>query len=136
VAIRTHTGAPGLIPALEDEDREVRISAAKALGAVRFASARDALAAAVDDRHMKDADLTEKMAFYEAYGAVGGNAAVERLAAVLNGEGVSRAPGARRASGVRGPGAGARWARRRRGRRWSGRATTEDPVVRNAVSGR
>jgi hypothetical protein len=36
--------------------------------------------AALDHRRLKDADLTEKMAFFEAYGAVGGNAAVERLA--------------------------------------------------------
>jgi hypothetical protein len=131
-AIRTPTTLQYLIPALEDEDREVRISAAKALGAVRFASARDALAAAVADRHMKDADLTEKMAFFEAYGAVGGNAAVERLAAVLTGKGLfgRRAPAELRACAALGLGrvgtAEAREALERA-------RYEEDLVVRNAV---
>lgn len=87
VAIRLTPALQALTTALEDNDREVRIAAAKALGAVRFASARPALEQVIDGKRIKDADLTEKMAFFEAYGAVGGGTAVERLDGVLNGKG-------------------------------------------------
>jgi hypothetical protein len=86
-SIRSTPALQALITALKDDDREVRIAAARALGAVRFVLAREALAAALDDRRLKDADLTEKMAFYEAYGAVGGAAAVDRLDRLLNAKG-------------------------------------------------
>ncbi len=73
--------------ALDDEDREVRIAAVEAFEAVRFASARDILRRHVESKRLRAADLTEKMAFFEAYGALGGNAAVERLDEILNAKG-------------------------------------------------
>jgi hypothetical protein len=84
ISIGSTSALQALITALGDDDREVRIAAARALGAVRFLAAREPLAAALDDRRLRDADLTEKMAFYEAFGAVGGAAAVERLSRLLN----------------------------------------------------
>ena len=39
---------------------------------------------------VRDADLTEKMAFFEAYGALCGDAGVPHLDAILNGKGLSR----------------------------------------------
>jgi HEAT repeat protein len=133
VAIRTTPALQTLLEALEDQEREVRLAAVKALSAVRFVSARDSLAAALDARRMKDADLTEKMAFYEAYGAVGGNGAIERLDQVLNTKGFlgRRAPADLRACAALGLGqvrtAAAREALER------GRSD-DDPVVRNAVA--
>jgi HEAT repeat protein len=133
VSIRHTPALQGLITALDDEDRDVRLAAVKALGAVRFASARDALGAALDERRLKDADLTEKMAFYEAYGAVGGNAAVERLDQILNDKGFlgRRANAELRACAALGLAkVGTRAAREALERG----SSDDDPVVRNAVS--
>jgi hypothetical protein len=132
VSIRLSPALQALITALTDSDRDVRIAAAKALGTVRFASAREALAAAIEDRRLKDADLTEKMTFFEAFGAVGGNAAVDRLAKILNDKGFlgRRAPVELRACAALGLGKVASPAAREaleKGR------SDEDPVVRNAV---
>ncbi len=121
-----------LVAALEDEDREVRIAAATALREVRFASGRDALAAAIDGRRLRESDLTEKMAFFQAYGAVGGSAAVQRLAGILNDRGFlgRRSPTDYRACaalalGEAGSGAATEALERAR--------HDDDPVVRNAV---
>lgn len=132
VGIRLTPALLALTGALEDADREVRIAAAKALAALRFASSRDRLAECLDSRRLKDADLTEKMAFYEAYGAVGGNAAVERLEEVLNRKGFMgrRAPTEERACAALGLGqAGSPAARAALERA----KEDDDPVVRNAV---
>jgi HEAT repeat protein len=133
VAIRLTPALHALQAALDDEDREVRLAAVRALGAVRFASAREALAAALDDRRMKDADLTEKMAFYEAYGALGGNAAVERLDEILNDKGFlgRRAPAELRACAALGLAKVGTPAARDALERGN---ADDDPIVRNAVS--
>ena len=132
VAIRLTPALTALGNALDDSDRDVRISAARGLGAVRFASARERLGACLDGKRLRDADLTEKMAFYEAYGAVGGNEAVERLDQMLNKKGfMGRRPGTEeRACAALGLGqAGTPAARQALERA----REDEDPVVRNAV---
>ena len=132
VSIRLTPALQALTTALRDDDREVRVAAARALGAVRFASARDALAASLDDRRLKDADLTEKMAFYEAYGAIGGAAAVERFDQVLNGKGFlgRRSPTELRACAALGLGQAATAPARAALERAQ---KDDDPIVRNAV---
>ncbi len=85
--LRSPSSLQALIGPLRDEDREVRIAAARALGALGYVSARDALWEALGGRRLRDADLTEKLAFFEAYGAVGGSVAAERLGRMLNGKG-------------------------------------------------
>jgi hypothetical protein len=130
--LRTTAALHALIAGLRDEDREVRIASARALGEVRFASARDALAGVLEDRRLRDADLTEKMAFYEAYGAVGGGGAVERLDRILNGKGFlgRRAPADLRACAALGlarVGTVAAQDALEKGRR------DDDPVVRSVV---
>ncbi|MDX1673508.1 MAG: HEAT repeat domain-containing protein, partial [Longimicrobiales bacterium] len=87
VAIRLTPALEALTVALDDEDRDVRIAAVNALGAVRFADARDVLRKHVSGKAIRGADLTEKMAFFEAYGAIGGNAAVSELDDILNATG-------------------------------------------------
>jgi len=132
VAIRLTPALQALALALDDDDRDVRVAAARALGAVRFASARPALEQAIDGKRMKDADLTERMAFFETYGAVGGNVAVERLDDLLNSKGFlgRRSPTEVRACAALGLGrAGTPDARRALERA----RDEEDPIVRNAV---
>ena len=132
VAIRLTPALTALGNALDDSDRDVRISAARGLGAVRFASARERLGACLDGKRLRDADLTEKMAFYEAYGAVGGNEAVERLDQMLNKKGfMGRRPGTEEracaALGLAQSSTGAARAALERAK------NDDDPVVRNAV---
>jgi hypothetical protein len=62
--------------ALTDEDREVRIAAARGLGALRYPPARERLDELLDSRTVRDADLTEKIAFFEAYAVIGGEESV------------------------------------------------------------
>lgn len=132
VQIRTNPALNSLQDALEDTDRDVRIAAVRALGEVRFASARDRLARLVDDRRMKDADLTEKLAFFEAFGAVGGNAAVERLSEILNRKGLlgRRNPTETRACAAMALGQAATPTAREALEK---ARDDDDPVVRNAV---
>ena len=132
VAIRLNPALEVLTTALDDEDREVRIAAVNALGAVRFANARDVLRKHVHGKQMKAADLTEKMAFFEAYGAIGGNAAVTELDDILNATGVlgRRNPTELRACAALGLGQ----ANTPEARKALEEAQDDDdPVVRNAV---
>lgn len=132
VAIRRSPALQALTIALDDDSRDVRIAAASALGRLRFANARDALEAVIDGKRVKEADLTEKMAYFEAYGAVGGSKAVERLDTLLNAKSFlgRRNPTELRACAALGLGqAGTPEARQalEKARR------DDDPIVRNAV---
>lgn len=74
-----------LAGALDDEEREVRLTALRAIGARRYRAALGALDAQVRDRRARSADLTEQMALFEAYGALCGDDGVPQLDALLNG---------------------------------------------------
>ncbi len=84
-------GSPGALQALEraveDTDREVRISALRALSARSYRPVLPRLENAVKGKAIRDADLTEKMAFFEAYGALCGDSGVQYLDSLLNGKG-------------------------------------------------
>lgn len=69
--------------AIDDPDREVRIGAVKVLAARNHRGAFPKVSAAVDGKALRAADLTEKMAFFEAYGSMAGPAGVARLAPML-----------------------------------------------------
>ena len=69
--------------AIEDGDRDVRITAVKFLGQRGHRNAFPRIEAAVLNNKLKDADLTEKMAFFEAYGAMAGAAGVPVLEKLL-----------------------------------------------------
>jgi hypothetical protein len=88
----TDIGSPGALQALEksieDSDRDVRIAAVRALGAKAYRGVFNRLDAAVKARNMRDADLTEKMAYFEAYGAMCGDAGVVYLDGLLNTKGM------------------------------------------------
>jgi hypothetical protein len=70
--------------ALNDSDREVRIAAVRALGERGHRAALPKVEAVVQGRSVKGADLTEKMAYFEAYGALARDAGIQPLDQLLN----------------------------------------------------
>jgi hypothetical protein len=83
-AMRSPTGAAALDPLLGDDDRDVRVAAARALAALRWAPARKHLEEALGSRRLREAELTERIAFFEAYGALAGAEGVALLDRLLN----------------------------------------------------
>jgi hypothetical protein len=83
----TTIGSPGatrlLEKAIEDEERDVRIAAVKFLGQRGHRNAFSRIEAAVTGSKLKESDLTEKMAFFEAYGALAGANAIATLEKIL-----------------------------------------------------
>jgi len=89
-AIATPGALQALVPAVTDASREVRLAAVRVLGAKRFRNALAAIEGAVDGKALRDSDLTEKMAVFEAYGLIGGAAVVPRLEPMLSTRGLFR----------------------------------------------
>jgi hypothetical protein len=87
----TEIASPGALQALEraveDDDRDVRITAVRALSARAYRPVLARLESAVKGKSIREADLTEKMAFFEAYGSLCGDAGIAQLDAFLNGKG-------------------------------------------------
>ncbi len=83
----TTIGSPSatrlLEKAIDDSERDVRITAVKFLAQRGHRNAFPRIEAAVMGTKLKDADLTEKMAFFEAYGALAGAAGVSALEKIL-----------------------------------------------------
>ena len=73
--------------AIEDPERDVRIAAVKFLGQRGHRNAFPRVEAAVTGAKLREADLTEKMAFFEAYGALAGPAGIATLEKMLLGKG-------------------------------------------------
>ena len=85
IRIRTSLALDAIQQALGDSDRDVRVSAARGLTTLRYAPARPRLEEMLESRILRDADLTEKIAFFEAYGAVATPESVSLLDRMLNG---------------------------------------------------
>ena len=87
----TEIGSPGAMQALEraiiDEDREVRIVAVRALGTKSVRSALPRIEAAIKGKDLRDGNLTEKMAFFEAYGMLSGDTGIPLLDGLLHSKG-------------------------------------------------
>src|SRR3989442_599171 len=87
----TMIGSPSatrlLEKAIEDQERDVRITAVKFLGQRGHRNAFPRIEAAVTGNKLKNADLTEKMAFFEAYGALAGEAGIPTLEKLAVAEG-------------------------------------------------
>jgi HEAT repeat protein len=80
-------GSPGALThidrAIEDADRGVRLAAVRVVGTRGYKGALRRVEAVVMGKAVKDLDLTEKMAFFEAYGAIAGPSALRTLSAML-----------------------------------------------------
>jgi len=87
----TEIGSPGAMQMLEravaDEDREVRIVAVRALGARNARASVPRIEAAIKGKVLRESNLTEKMAFFEAYGLLSGDAGITLLDGLLNAKG-------------------------------------------------
>ena len=86
INIRSGTALDALQNAVEDEDREVRLAAVRGLAALRYQPARARLEKALEGRIVREADLTEKMAFFEAFGTVATADNIDMLDRMLNGK--------------------------------------------------
>jgi hypothetical protein len=84
-------GSPGALQALEkaieDTDRDVRITAVRAVTARAYRPALARLDTIVKGKAIRETDRTEKMAFFEGFGALCGDAGVAYLDSILNGKG-------------------------------------------------
>jgi len=74
----------GLEKALDDPDREVRLATVRILMTKKHKGALPKVTAAIQGKSVRVADLTEKMAFFEAYGSMVGESGVASLEAMLN----------------------------------------------------
>jgi HEAT repeat protein len=80
-------GTPGALTLLEraidDADRQVRLAAVRAVGTRGYKGALRRIEGVVLGKSVKEMDLTEKMAFFEAYGAIAGANGLKPLSAIL-----------------------------------------------------
>lgn len=137
VAALGEIGSTNALQALErgidDTDRDVRVATLRALTLRKHMGALPKLAQALRRKEIRAADLGEKMALFEAYGTICGDAGVGELDQLLNARGLlgAREPAEVRACAARAlglintPAANAALQRA---------AETKDVVVRSAVA--
>ncbi len=78
-------GAMGALErALEDEDSDIRMAAVRVLASRGYGAAASRIEGHLQTRMFKEASLAEKMAFFESYGTLCGDAGVELLSDILN----------------------------------------------------
>ena len=80
-------GTPGAMTlldrAIDDSTRSVRLAAVRGVGARGYKGALRRIEAVVLGKSPKGMDLTEKMAFFEAYGAIAGAGGLKALSTIL-----------------------------------------------------
>src|SRR5207253_1765921 len=119
--------------AIDDADRDVRIAAVRFLGSRGYRNAAARIQSMVTGSKLRSADLTEKMAFFEAFGALVGAKGIPALEKMLAAKGLltrkedpeTRACAAMALGKVRTPEARAVLERA---------VQDKDPLVRNAVT--
>jgi hypothetical protein len=131
--LKASTAAGALLHTLDDPEREVRIAAAKALGVLRYGPAAKQLQEIAESREIREADISEKVAVFEALALVAEDQAVPMLDKLLNGKGFlgKREPSEVRAAAALGLGKVNTPGAKQVLSRASG---DEDPVVRTAVN--
>ena len=72
---------------LADSEREVRIAAARALGELQYSPAAPFLRSAIESKEIRQADISEQIAFFESYGMIRDPDGVRFLDGLLNGRG-------------------------------------------------
>lgn len=74
--------------AIDDPAREVRVAAARAFATRVHKPVLARIEGVIKGKRLAEADLTEKMALFEAYGAMCGDAGIPLLDGLLNGKGL------------------------------------------------
>jgi hypothetical protein len=85
--LRASMAIGALRSALSDSEREVRIAAARALGELQYSPAAPFLRSAIEGKEIRQADISEQIAFFESYGMIGDPDGVRFLDGLLNGRG-------------------------------------------------
>jgi hypothetical protein len=92
VGVLSDIGSPAAMQAveraMEDGEREVRVAAFRAIGARQHVGALPRLLDAVRRKETRSVDLGEKMALFEAFGSMCGDAGVDELDEILNARGL------------------------------------------------
>ncbi len=89
-AIGSATAMKQLEPAVEDEEREVRIAAVQFCVQHKYPGILSKVEAAINGKLLRGADLSEKKPYFEAYGMFVGNDGVSPLYEMLHGRGMFR----------------------------------------------
>lgn len=80
-------GTPGALTlldrAIDDPDRSVRLAAVRGVGTRGYKGALRRIETVVLGKSSREIDLTEKMAFFEAYGAIAGAGGLKALSTIL-----------------------------------------------------
>jgi len=87
VDLKASTAVGALQDALQDQDREVRIAAARGLGTLRYAPSAPYLRAIIEGRAIRQADISEQIAVFESFGLLRDPEGVPILDELLNGRG-------------------------------------------------
>jgi HEAT repeat protein len=87
VELKASTAAGALQALLGDADRQVRIAAARGLGRLKYRPAAGRFRDVVMGKDIRNADISEKIAYFESYGELAGDAALELMDKLLNGKG-------------------------------------------------
>jgi len=87
VDLKVSTAVGALQNALQDSDRDVRIAAARGLGALRYRPAAAYFRGIFEGKTIRQADISEQIAFFESYGLLQDPEGVKLLDGLLNGRG-------------------------------------------------
>ena len=91
--VPTAQGLRVLASLLQDSDPDIRIAAVQGLSAHTYSGALEEIEAVVRNHRKGKLDLTEKRAFFEAYGSIAGEAAVPTLKTLILGGSLGRGRG-------------------------------------------
>ncbi len=75
---------------IADDDRDVRVGAVRAMGSQGYRGAFPKIERAIKRKALRDADLTEKTAFFEAYGLLAGPSGISMLQPMIETKGFMR----------------------------------------------
>jgi HEAT repeat protein len=87
VAMRATGAANGLIALLQHARRDLRITAVRALGELGQTTATAAVEQTITSKRFRDVERAEKVAFFEAFGRLAGEAGIPLLDRILNSKG-------------------------------------------------
>jgi HEAT repeat protein len=89
-AIATPGALAHLERGLEDDERNVRLAAVRVFTERGYRNALRRVEAVVTGKEVREMDLTEKLAFFEAYGAIAGPGGVASMRSLLLPQGLLR----------------------------------------------